>query len=268
MKKFEGKLILSDMDGTILDKNKEISQQNKDAIAYFVEHGGKFSLATGRPRRSMEYYVSQVAINAPVVIYNGSGVYDFQNHKTISQTYMKPEAVAFVRHLIDKFPYLSAEVYLTDREFVAQPNDISRRHFVGVGLELLSMEPEQMPQPWVKVNFVAPQELVIEVEDYAQAQFAKEYFFQRSGNNFFEAMSHGVDKGTGALEVCKYMGIAPKNLYVIGDHLNDIELLQAAGMAFAPANAVDAIKQMAHVIVADNNSSAIADMIGYLDQHL
>ena len=268
MKKFEGKLILSDMDGTILDKNKEISRENKDAVAYFVENGGAFSLATGRARRSMEYYVEQLAINAPVVIYNGSAVYDFRQHKTISQTYMKQDAVAFVRHLCDKFPYLCAEVYLVDSEFVVHSNEISKRHFETVRLQTVELPPEEIPQPWVKVNFVAPQELVVEVEEYAEKLFSQEYFFQRSGNHFFEAMSRGVDKGTGALEVCKHMGIDPKNLYVIGDHMNDIELLQAAGMAFAPANAVDPIKRLAHVIVADNNSSAVADMIGYLDKHL
>ena len=50
MKKFQGMLLLSDMDGTILNDKKEISQENKDAVRYFTENGGYFSLATGRSK--------------------------------------------------------------------------------------------------------------------------------------------------------------------------------------------------------------------------
>lgn len=266
MKKFEGKLILSDMDGTILDDKKEISKRNIEAIKYFIDNGGSFSLATGRSKRSMEFYVELLPINAPVVVYNGSGVYDFQNNRYIFQKNMDNGCVDFVKELCKSFPFLCAEVYLTESEYVVQPNEITKRHFESIRLAMIEKRAEDIPLPWVKVNFVAPEEQVVKVEQYAKERHGKDWFYQRSGNNFFEAMSLGVDKGTGALAVCKALNFDRQNLFTIGDHMNDIELIEAAGMSFCPQNAVDAIKAISDVVVADNNSHAIESMIEYLDR--
>lgn len=266
MKKFQGMLLLSDMDGTILNDKKEISQENKDAVKYFTENGGYFSLATGRSKRSMDYYVEELHINAPVVVYNGSGVYDFKNERYIFEKNMNETCVEFVRDMCGKFSYLAAEVYLKESEFVVQPNDLAVRHFVNIRLPMIEKRPEEIELPWVKVNFVAPKDKVDEVENYARSAWKDKWFYQRSGSSFFEAMSVGVDKGTGALAVCDYMGVDRKFLFTAGDHMNDIELIEAAGISFCPENSVPYIKEIADVTVSDNNHHTIASVVEYLDR--
>ena len=161
MKKFEGCLLLSDMDGTILNDNKEISEENKRAIEYFIENGGKFSLATGRSKRSMEYYVKEIPINAPVVVYNGSGVYDFEKEEFVFTRFMNDKCISFVDDLCGKFPFLCAEVYLEDSEYVVQANEITKRHFEFIRLEMIEKKSNEIPLPWVKVNFVADRKSVV-----------------------------------------------------------------------------------------------------------
>ena len=78
MSKFDGYLILSDMDGTLLGDDRQISQENREAVAYFTQNGGRFAVATGRSKAGMEYFLQDIAINAPCVICNGAVVYDFQ----------------------------------------------------------------------------------------------------------------------------------------------------------------------------------------------
>ena len=265
MKKFDGMLILSDMDGTILDDNKQISEENIKAIQYFVDNGGRFSLATGRSKTSMEYYVQHLPINAPVVVYNGAGVYDFKADRFVFTKCMDDSCVAFINDICQKFPFVAGEVYLEATEFVVNGNEITDWHFKQIRLPMIEKKAEEIPLPWVKINFCIPEEKMDEVEAYAR-EYHKNWFYQRSGRRFFEAMSLGLDKGTGALEVCKAENIDPKYLFTIGDHLNDIELIEAAGISFCPANSQDKIKEMADVIVTDNNNHALASMIEWLDK--
>ena len=65
MKKFEGMILACDMDGTLLDSNHRISPKNQQALDYFVEEGGRFTLATGRTFRAIQQYIPQLPFNAP-----------------------------------------------------------------------------------------------------------------------------------------------------------------------------------------------------------
>ena len=69
--KFDGYVIFSDLDGTLLNDNKEVSKENKKAIEYFIENGGKFSIATGRAIDSVSKYIESVKTDLPIITYNG-----------------------------------------------------------------------------------------------------------------------------------------------------------------------------------------------------
>ena len=80
MKKFEGMILACDMDGTLLDDDREISQENEQALCYFTEEGGRFTLATGRAPHAIEPYISQLPFNAPYSLLNGSLILDETHH--------------------------------------------------------------------------------------------------------------------------------------------------------------------------------------------
>ena len=68
---FDGTLILSDLDGTLLNSNAQISQGNIDALKYYMDNGGRFSFATGRNYLGMGYFNDSIPVNAPAVTSNG-----------------------------------------------------------------------------------------------------------------------------------------------------------------------------------------------------
>ncbi len=76
MKKFEGMILACDMDGTLLDNNRQISTRNQQALCYFTQEGGRFSLATGRAPQAIERYIPQLPFNAPYSLLNGSLILD------------------------------------------------------------------------------------------------------------------------------------------------------------------------------------------------
>lgn len=68
--------LITDMDGTLLPENKILSDRDKSAIKQFIKDGGKFTIATGRTLQSAEKYIKELEIELPVILYNGSLIYD------------------------------------------------------------------------------------------------------------------------------------------------------------------------------------------------
>lgn len=80
---FDGYLLVSDMDGTLLNSKGKLSEENKKAIEYFVDNGGQFTLATGRMLPSIKRHIHKMKVTLPVIMYNGTKVYDFNSDEVI-----------------------------------------------------------------------------------------------------------------------------------------------------------------------------------------
>ena len=76
--KFSDYLLVSDMDATLLDDNHTISEENRQAIDYFIKNGGRFTVATGRMVEAVRAYMPNLHINAPAVLHNGAKIYDYE----------------------------------------------------------------------------------------------------------------------------------------------------------------------------------------------
>lgn len=154
---------------------------------------------------------------------------------------------------------------MADDEFVARSNDRTRRHFEFIRLELKECDIRQIPQPWVKFNLTGEHEVLAQVAEYCQRQYAHQYFMQFSAPYFYEIMMGGANKGTGALCACRACGISPEHLYTLGDNYNDKELMECASQCFAPENAVDAIKAIATKVLPDCDHATLAAAVEVLE---
>ena len=83
MGKFDGILICTDLDGTLLKKDKTISKENLDAIEYFKKEGGVFTFVTGRSSSTIRDMYNAVKPNIPFGCMNGGGVYDGEKEEYI-----------------------------------------------------------------------------------------------------------------------------------------------------------------------------------------
>lgn len=77
------KLIVSDIDGTLISSRGEISSRTKELVKIYQKKGGKFSIATGRMLESILPFINELEIDIPVIIYNGSQIVDVNNNKII-----------------------------------------------------------------------------------------------------------------------------------------------------------------------------------------
>ena len=90
MGKFDGVLLVSDFDDTLYDSHHQVPERNRRALDYFRSQGGRFTVATGRARRTFAPYHDLVPLDAPVVLSNGSAIYDFSKNEMLEQTFLPP----------------------------------------------------------------------------------------------------------------------------------------------------------------------------------
>ena len=265
MNKFDGYLILSDMDGTLLGDDREISQQNREAVAYFTKNGGRFAVATGRSKAGMEYFVRDVAINAPCVICNGAVVYDFQKGVVVHAEAVGQDGYELAVDLAQRFPEVGIEVSVIDGEYVARGSAITRRHFEYVKIPYRPMAPEEIAQPWIKLNLTMDPDKIGAMTAYISRAYAGRFHAQHSADYFYEILKPGATKGAGARFVCRHLGIDPDKMYAVGDGQNDVELLQSTRNCYAPENAHPDILKLNPSILPGNNDHTIAALIEKLD---
>ena len=86
MGKYTGKMIISDLDGTLIPRGGLISAENKAAIKSFVAEGGRFAIATGRTPEAAAGYVDGLPINAPSIFFNGAMLYDWVRPSVLHQS--------------------------------------------------------------------------------------------------------------------------------------------------------------------------------------
>jgi HAD superfamily hydrolase (TIGR01484 family) len=255
MGKFTGKLIISDLDGTLIPRGGVISEENRRAIAYFVEEGGLFSVATGRTPEAAEGYVEGLTLNAPGIFFNGAMLYDWQGKqvlKTLPLTAGDEKKLwpAFAREALRRFPKACIEVYTEDNCHVVTPeeNDDPRLpyeyyRYAHTPLEQLT---DTAKTPWLKFFACDKHEhlekYVALAEEMGVAALANGFY---SEDNYYEFVARAVSKGV-MLGTVREM-LPGVEVIACGDYLNDRELLAAADISVAPATAHETIRAAARL---------------------
>ena len=265
MGKFDGILLLSDMDGTLLNSCRTVSPENLEAIRYFMAEGGRFSVATGRSKPGMEYFLKDLPVNAPAVIYNGAVVYDFEADCAAWQCPLGERGLDLYRLVQEEFPGAGMEAYDMHTAYALSDNPISRRHFDNVNMPWQLVRPEAVPQPWVDMLLLEKEDRLAEIKAQLEARYPGVFFLQYSDKEFLEVLHPDANKGVAALALCKYLNYNVENLYTVGDGRNDIQLLTCTRNAYAPANAEPEIKALCPRMLPHHNDHAIAALIAELD---
>ena len=148
MGKFDGVLLVSDFDDTLYDSHHQVPERNRRALDYFRSQGGRFTVATGRARRTFAPYVHLAPINAPVILSNGSAIYDFQQDRFLVQTYLDPRAPQDMTALAADIPEIGFEAYHNEDIYVHNFNSVTAGHMKKVGTGYTACPIDHMPTPW------------------------------------------------------------------------------------------------------------------------
>ena len=268
MKKFEGLLFCTDLDGTLFADDKTISKQNRDAIEYFKSEGGRFTFITGRVPKTSKEICSMIASNAPYGCINGGGIYDPKEEKYLWKMALPMEAIELVREVDKQLPDIGIQFNTEMEIYFCKDNGGMEIFRQRTGVENLSYNYESLSEPVLKVVFAHEEESQIIALQNLLSSHSKAHLvdFIRSERILYEILPKGVSKGTALLKMAELLGVSVDKTIAIGDYNNDVSMIKTAKLGIAVSNAVDEVKAVADHITVSNNESAISVIIDQLDR--
>lgn len=268
MKKFEGMLFCSDLDGTLFSKDKTVSKQNLEAIEYFKSEGGLFTFITGRMPKTSKEICDIVKPNAPYGCINGGGIYDHREGKYLWNIELPKEALELVKHVEEQLPDMGISLNTESNVYFRKDNSAMVYMRSVTGLSNITCTYDDLDEILLKVAFGHDDEeqmlsLIKLLNNHPKASC---YDFIRTERRLYEILPKGVNKGLALKKMADLLGVNMSKTIAVGDYNNDISMIQEAGIGIAVANAIDEVKAVADYITVSNNENAIATIIDGLDK--
>ncbi|WP_248926526.1 Cof-type HAD-IIB family hydrolase [Paenibacillus hamazuiensis] len=267
MDTLKGCLLVTDLDGTLLNKEKRISEENKAAIRRFVDQGGLFTLATGRIASSALVFAGQLPVCAPAILYNGAMIYDFAANRVVWERTLPDRAAVVVERIAAAFPGIGIEIYSGGKPHFVKENEVTDKHRMLEGFAGGSAgDCRQVPKPWHKVLLAWNPESLDAVEKEVAGWEMEDITFVRSDAKYFEILPKDATKGHALERLVEMLGINPSASVAVGDHMNDMEMIRRAGTGIAVLNAEPALHEVAKRSCKHHDEHALADVIEWIER--
>lgn len=254
------RLLVCDMDHTLLNESSHISPENMAAIHRHVERGGLFTIATGRAPAAIRIFPELLpCISLPVVTGNGGQVVDLAGGDKVLRSWtLLREVQDLLPEVLERFPGLGTVVYYGLDHLCALRINPYVEHLI---------EKEQRPAPlrtmadipriWNKVLMTQDHACLEEVRGWLGPRLSGLARTVFSEDTYLEILPLGVSKGAALSTILELEGIDPEGVVAIGDSPNDREMLELAGIGVAVANAAPELKAVADAVVCSNQDHAV-----------
>jgi Cof subfamily protein (haloacid dehalogenase superfamily) len=252
-------LVVSDLDGTLLTPEKQITALSKQAVADVLAAGIRFTAISSRPPRGMRWIIEELNLREPFAAFNGAAIVS-PDWELLFASYIEPR---IARHVIAAAIEAGASpwVYTDDDWFVlpARPAHVEREsntvRFRPTPVE--SFEP--LLDRVIKVQAVSDDPAVIaRCEALIHARAQGKVSATRSQTYYYDVTPPGGDKGSGVARLCTQLRIPLAGTTTIGDMENDIPMLIRAGFSIAMGQASTEVKSAAKAVTGSNAEEGFA----------
>lgn len=261
-------LIAFDMDGTLLNSDKEIQKDSLTAIHDATQKGKTVVLSTGRGLAELKGFFPKLPDVQYIIGISGAFLYEIPTHNIIHSSQLPFDIVAKMFERIRSY-YVMVQIHSID-SIVQKDREAHMADFhVGEYQEMfdaITVKPDNIEEyyfqkrpPVYKFNIHCQSdgqrnELRNLLSDLPLTMVDSEI-------TCLECSPVGVTKGSGLIRLCEYLKIPLRNTIAVGDADNDLDILKTAGLSIAMGNANDNVKRIADVIVADNDHDGCAQAI-------
>lgn len=262
------KLLALDMDGTLLNDQKQLTQPQIEAIHAAVEAGVKLVLCTGRILNGTRPYFEQLGLDAEneyVIVNNGCSTHQTKDWKLIDWEELSAGDIEFLIPFAQK-----TDMQLT----VFDENDYyvvgeEANEYVKADTEVVFVSPTTLSYEEAKSSkkhlfqamFLGSKENTDDFEANYDAELSQRFNTVRSQLTIHEILPQGASKASALKKLAEKLDIQPSEIMAIGDANNDIEMLKFAGLSIAMGNAADHIKTLTTDVTDDNNHDGVAKAI-------
>lgn len=271
------KLFAFDIDGTLLDNNSKVTDESREALKKLDDAGIKVVLASGRVFPSIKYNQKLLGITGPIVATNGSLI-SFDGREIYKSYYIEDDLLKnlyeFCLEYKMDFHFYDEENYYTNRlnldriKHLKIDNDFGMNYQVDL---IIKNDPVSyllnQGKKAIKFQISGIDEKEIskdKIIDLLDKDFGEDLYITASGDSLLEIGNKNATKWTSIEEICDKLGIYTNEVAAIGDAYNDIPMVKGAGLGFAMGNAKDKLKEVADVIVADNESGGALEAVNYV----
>ena len=272
-------ILLADVDGTLVDSQKRITERAKAAIQKLSEAGVKFAVTSGRPPRGMKMISDQIKLSAPIAAFNGGMLVEPGTLKVLSQQTLDAETARAVIERIGEFKldvwvYAGVEWYLRD---LNSPHREKEEHTVQFPPTVVKNFDEALKQGVAKVVGVSDDyDLVAKAEKGISEEFEHGVHAKctttsrdcepsvsaaRSQPYYLDVTHPKANKGSVVEMLADILKIPPEEFATIGDMPNDVLMFRKSGFSIAMGNASDEVKSQASAVTDSNEEEGFAKAV-------
>ena len=252
----------SDIDGTILTNGFELTEESKQIVKEIIDDNRFFALASARPPFAIRPIIEELGVNIPFVSYNGALISSFSDEGDLITLYSQPiqKLDGFLIHnlLRSEFPYLSCSFYFNDEWYVERVDEWSRLEtsIIDVEPELADIH-ELISNGFLfhKILCMGEKEKLNDLEKALESLNLGGISFYRSKNEYLEIVNSGISKKESMIFLTRKYGIDDDQTLAIGDHYNDIPMIDFSGVGIAMGNAPEGVKRHADFITTTNDEN-------------
>lgn len=256
------KLIAIDLDDTLLNKNKEISKENKIAVNKANNQNIKIVIASGRPYFRVLPILEELNLNNDnnyVISYNGAYISNGNNTKIIKRNVLNNQDINNIVDEITKHN-LTFTVYVNDDIYTAGiPTFIKDKLvFKDIDFKPLTIEEIRKLEFANKIIIADEEEKIRKYVDVIKHNINGKYNVLKSATDFLEFLTIDSNKGIALKQLIEYLHLTKEEVMAIGDEENDMPMFEIASTKVAMANANNALKQKATFVTKDQEHSGVA----------
>lgn len=245
----EIKLIVSDIDGTLVDPTEVIPEELKQTVRKCGEAGIIFAFATGRTKELTDPFVQMLGVEVPCVEANGA--YIMQGDRCLLDHGF---SIGPIREILQEAHDLGLTVTISDtrQERAARETDYVKEH-KKIGnrfVEPLPLEEVAWDQAKYQKVMIMDEHQTGQIEGIREKlrDYSDRYWITTYSDRAVELGPRGCNKATGVRELAEMLGVSMENVMACGDFSNDLEMIRQAGVGVAVGNASDQIKAEADFV--------------------
>lgn len=258
------KMIVSDLDGTLFNSDKEhyeISKELIEKIREFESNGGIFTIATGRPVETSIEVAKTIGIKTPYIAYNGAKIVNINGDELYSEKF---NLKIFNKFLNDVQDFGTSIIFYnngqttclkyTPRIMVYEKKE--RTNCIETEEDITHSE-----LLINKILLIGDVNKITELWRDLDENIRDEFRYVISEDDYFEIIRNNVSKGNALKMLKEYLDIQDDQVVTIGNHMNDKELIEEAHFGYAVANAVDGLKDIADYVTDGEYECGVIEVI-------
>ena len=260
------KLIALDMDGTLLNDDKVVSEKNKEALKKAKELGVYVVLASGRPIDGLLKFLEELNLLGEddyVLSYNGCLVQKTKTREAVCDVTLKGRDLKYLKKLADEAG-LNIHAFSKEKGLITPKENkytTYEAHHNGIDFHIDDFSGIKDDEDIIKVMMIDEPEILDEGMKKLPSEVYEKYSVAKSAPFFLEFFNKEASKGIGVKLLADHLGIKREEIIAVGDEMNDYSMIEYAGLGVAMGNACEKIKEIANYVTDTNDNDGVAKVV-------